>query len=304
MQTVWIYIAFVLGVVLIVKCGDMFVEAAGWIACVSGIPAFVIGATVVSFATTLPELIVSSIAAAHGMEALAIGNAVGSVTANTGLILCTSILFMPLTLGRRQFMGKAVLLIVSLCALLLLTMDGLLTAGEGLLLLALFALFVAENLRAAKREDAGGGRPPKPGRKAVAGNAVGSRLLVDGGSGIARMLGVPESVIGFTVLAIGTSLPELVTAVTALVKRETSLSVGNILGANIIDTVLILPVCAFISGGALPLESSMLMVDLPVCIAITLIVLLPAFFTRRFSRWQAFPALACYIGYVAYICTV
>ena len=315
MQTVWIYIAFVLGVVLIVKCGDMFVEAAGWIACVSGIPAFVIGATVVSFATTLPELIVSSIAAAHGMEALAIGNAVGSVTANTGLILCTSILFMPLTLGRRQFMGKAVLLIVSLCALLLLTMDGLLTAGEGLLLLALFALFVAENLRAAKREDAGGGRPPKPGRKAVAGNVgtlivgaagivVGSRLLVDGGSGIARMLGVPESVIGFTVLAIGTSLPELVTAVTALVKRETSLSVGNILGANIIDTVLILPVCAFISGGALPLESSMLMVDLPVCIAITLIVLLPAFFTRRFSRWQAFPALACYIGYVAYICTV
>ena len=79
---------------------------------------------------------------------------------------------------------------------------------------------------------------------------------------------------------------------------------GNILGANIIDTVLILPVCAFISGGALPLESSMLMVDLPVCIAITLMVLLPAFFTRRFSRWQAFPALACYIGYVAYICTV
>ncbi len=303
MQTVWIYIAFVLGVVLIVKCGDMFVEAAGWIACVSGIPAFVIGATVVSFATTLPELIVSSIAAAHGMEALAIGNAVGSVTANTGLILCTSILFMPLTLGRRQFMGKAVLLIVSLCALLLLTMDGLLTAGEGLLLLALFALFVAENLRAAKREDAGGGRPPKPGRKTVAGNVVkfivgaagivvGSRLLVDGGS-IARMLGVPESVIGFTVLAIGTSLPELVTAVTALVKRETSLSVGNILGANIIDTVLILPVCAFISGGALPLESSMLMVDLPVCIAITLMVLLPAFLRadsaagRRFRPWPA-----------------
>ena len=218
MQTVWIYIAFVLGVVLIVKCGDMFVEAAGWIACVSGIPAFVIGATVVSFATTLPELIVSSIAAAHGMEALAIGNAVGSVTANTGLILCTSILFMPLTLGRRQFMGKAVLLIVSLCALLLLTMDGLLTAGEGLLLLALFALFVAENLRAAaggrRRRPPAEARPENRGRQRRQVHRRRGRhrrrLQAAGGRGsIARMLGVPESVIGFTVLAIGTSLPNL-----------------------------------------------------------------------------------------------
>ena len=315
MATVWIYISFVLGVVLIVKCGEMFVDAAGWIARVSGSPAFVIGATIVSFATTLPELIVSSIAAADGMQALAIGNAVGSVTANTGLILCVSILFMPLALPRRQFMTKATLLIVALCALLVLTVDGRLTVWESLLLLAIFALFVTENLRASKREDDGGARPPRPDRKAVAGNVVkflvgavgivvGSKLLVEGGSGIALMLGVPESVIGFTVVAIGTSLPELVTAVTALVKRETSLSVGNILGANIIDTVLILPVCAVISGGALPIASSMLMVDLPVCIALNLIAFLPSFFTQKFSRWQAFLALAGYVGYVAYLCTV
>ena len=172
MATVWIYISFVLGVVLIVKCGDMFVDAAGWIARVSGIPAFVIGATIVSFATTLPELIVSSIAAADGMQALAIGNAVGSVTANTGLILCVSILFMPLALPRRQFMTKATLLIVALCALLVLPVDGRLTVWESLLLLAIFALFVTENLRASKREDDGGARPPRPDRKAVAGNVV------------------------------------------------------------------------------------------------------------------------------------
>ena len=112
-----VLLLFAAGLVFIIKGGDWFVDAATWIAEAFGIPKFIVGATVVSFATTLPEMLVSVFAALEGNADIAVGNAVGSVTANTGLILCTSILFMPLTLGRRQFMGKAVLLIVSLCAL-------------------------------------------------------------------------------------------------------------------------------------------------------------------------------------------
>lgn len=314
MEKVWIWVAFVLGVALIVKCGDMFVDAAGWIARASRVPPFVIGATIVSFATTLPELIVSAIAAHGGRVSLAVGNAVGSVTANTGLILCASILFVPLALRRRQFAFKAGMLVCALCALLLLCADGRLTLWEGLILLALFAGFAAENLLAARREDDGGHtRAERPTRRAVfahaarfvigaAGIVAGSRLLVDGGSGIARMFGVSESVIGFTVLAVGTSLPELVTAVTSLLRRETALSVGNILGANIIDTTLILPVCAALSGGALPVEPTAVLLDIPVCIAITAAVFLPAFFTGKLGRAQALVALAGYLGYVAYLC--
>lgn len=312
MELFWIILCFVIGAILIVKGGDLFVDAATWIAEVSKIPKFIIGATIVSLATTLPEIIVSSFAAVSGKVDMAIGNAVGSVTANTGLILSIGILFMPVVIKRKGFMFKGLLLLGTIGALLVLSLPGELTIWASLVLFALFGFFIFENLRSAKESD-----PELPdvtvSKKTVtlhvlkfvlgaAGIVIGSQLLVDNGSSLARMAGIPENVIGLTAIAIGTSLPELVTTITAISKKESALSVGNILGANIIDTALILPICAILSGGAIPVASQVLALDLPVCLLIAAVAIVPTIIRKKFSRWQGIAGLVLYGAYLAYIC--
>lgn len=310
-----IILLFVLGLVLIIKGGDWFVDAAGWIAEVSGIPRFIVGATIVSVATTLPELFVSSIAASKGQAEMAIGNAIGSVTANTALIMALSMVFMHVTFKRKDYLFKSVLLMGTVALLWLLCSDGTLPVARGVVMFAVFALFIWENVKAAKKEDANEPeeKPEKPTRQTVlknivlfvlgaAGVVVGSNLLVDNGTLLAQRLGIPENVIALTAVAIGTSLPELVTAITSIVKKEASLSVGNVIGANIIDTALILPVCSLISGGTLQVAASTVRVDMPVCLAVTMIALIPALISQRFRRWQGILLIGIYIAYLAVVC--
>ena len=310
-----IILLFVLGLVLIIKGGDWFVDAAGWIAEVSGIPRFIVGATIVSVATTLPELFVSSIAASKGQAEMAIGNAIGSVTANTALIMALSMVFLPVTLKRKDYLFKSVLLMGTVALLWALCGDGTLPVARGVIMFVVFALFIWENVKAAKKEDANEPeeKPEKPTRQTVlknialfvlgaAGIVIGSDLLVDNGTLLAQRLGVPENVFALTAVAIGTSLPELVTAITSIVKKEASLSVGNVIGANIIDTALILPVCSVISGGTLQVAASTVRVDMPVCLAVTMIALIPALISQRFRRWQGILLIGIYIAYLAVVC--
>ena len=310
-----IILLFVLGLVLIIKGGDWFVDAAGWIAEVSGIPRFIVGATIVSVATTLPELFVSSIAASKGQAEMAIGNAIGSVTANTALIMALSMVFLPVTLKRKDYLFKSVLLMGTVALLWALCGDGTLPVARGVIMFVVFALFIWENVKAAKKEDANESeeKPEKPTRQTVlknivlfvlgaAGIVIGSDLLVDNGTLLAQRLGVPENVVALTAVAIGTSLPELVTAITSIVKKEASLSVGNVIGANIIDTALILPVCSVISGGTLQVAASTVRVDMPVCLAVTMIALIPALISQRFRRWQGILLIGIYIAYLAVVC--
>ena len=310
-----IILLFVLGLVLIIKGGDWFVDAAGWIAEVSGIPRFIVGATSVSVATTLPELFVSSIAASKGQAEMAIGNAIGSVTANTALIMALSMVFLPVTLKRKDYLFKSVLLMGAVALLWALCGDGTLPVARGVIMFVVFALFIWENVKAAKKEDANEPeeKPEKPTRQTVlknivlfvlgaAGIVIGSDLLVDNGTLLAQRLGVPENVVALTAVAIGTSLPELVTAITSIVKKEASLSVGNVIGANIIDTALILPVCSVISGGTLQVAASTVRVDMPVCLAVTMIALIPALISQRFRRWQGILLIGIYIAYLAVVC--
>ena len=308
---------FALGVLLIVKGGDWFVDAATWMAAASGLPQFLIGATVVSMATTLPEVIVSTMAAAEGSTDMAIGNAIGSVTANTGLIMAISLVFMPIAIRQSQFAVKGILMVLSTLVLWLLCRDGVLRLPESLLVLALFALFIAENIRSAKElsaeEPAEASAAVDKSRKALFKNlalfvlgavclVVGSNLLVDNGTILAQLLGVSERVIAVTMVAIGTSLPELVTAITSIVKKQSSMSVGNILGANIIDITVILPLCAFISGGDLAIAAQSVhqtvYLDMPVCVLVTAIAVIPTIFRKRFAKWQGIVLLALYIAYV------
>lgn len=307
-------VLFIIGVVLIVKGGDFFVDAATWIAEVSGIPKFVVGATVVSLATTLPELIVSSMAAVQGKVDMAIGNAIGSVTANTGMIMAIGVFFMVPVMKRKKLAPKAVLLMITVAVLWALSTGGSLTTIESIILLCIFAVFIMINIKEAK-EGLAENTDEKPARTkqiviinickfvfGAAGIVIGSQLLVDNGSFLAGAIGVPEKVIALTAVAIGTSLPELVTTITAIVKKESSISVGNILGANIIDAALILPICALISKGAIAVEQTVITQDMPACLLVIIIMLVPALLKQKFMKWQAVLAFAVYIGYLGIVC--
>ena len=346
-------ILLIVGIALVVKGGDWFVDAASWIAEVSGIPTFIIGATIVSVATTLPEVLVSSLSAAEGSAGMAIGNAVGSVNCNIALIMAMSLLFMPGILKRRDYIAKIFMLLGVISVLWALSStSGTLVWWEGLIVLAFFFAFMIENLLSAKRHaklsalDEEKEEMAKEGvriltaeefefdiqkdfnsksimtikrtgiqfeKSTLAKNIIlfvigagaivlGAQLMCDNGAKFASLLGVSDDLIGVTILAVGTSLPELVTAITAIAKKKSDLSVGNVIGANIIDISLILPLCAFISAGKfgaeLPVSPQSLVLDFPFCLAVAGVALLPALIFGKFKRWQGALLIAGYITYI------
>ena len=313
MDTVITVALFALGLLLIIKGGDWFVDAAVWIANATGIPKFIIGATVVSLATTLPELTVSVTGVIDGELDMAVGNTIGSVTANIGLIMGISLVCLPAVIKRSQFWPKAVLMVAASALLWLTCSGGELTLTEGLLLLVIFALFIYDNIRSAKqnisseeRESVDKKALPKMLLLFVLGIAaivVGSQLLIDYGCKIAVLLGVPSAIIGVTMVAIGTSLPELVTTITAIAKKESSMSIGNIIGANVIDLTLILPICSMVAGGGLKIAEQSYALDMPVCLGVGLLAILPPLITGKLHRWQGVLLLLCYAAYVAVLVT-
>lgn len=296
------------GIALVVKGGDLFVSGAVWIAEASGLPKFLVGATLVSLATTLPELLVSVMGAGKGQVDLAVGNAVGSVSANTGLILGLSALCLPTAAPRRSIGVQMLLMALAAAVLYLLCRDGSLGVGPGALLLGIFFLYLWDGVASARGE---GPAPAAAGLRrrelpwqllrfllGLGGIVWGADLLIDSGSRLALRLGIPAGIIGVTLVAIGTSLPELVTTIAALTRGESALSVGNIIGANIIDLTLILPLCALLRGGSLPISPQGTALDLPACLALVLLAAVPALLSRRFSRLQGALLLAAYGGYL------
>ena len=316
-MSIWVTILlFVVGLVLIVKGGDWFLDGAVWIAEATGVPHFIIGATVVSLATTLPELTVSIIGVMEGEVDLAVGNAVGSVTANTGLIMCLSLVCMSCQMTRKQFGVKAGLLLAAVVLLFAFTRDSALSISESIIIMLVFFGFMVESILAAKREqgsEAPDERPSTDGKsvainigKFVLGAAaivLGAQLLIDNGSALAVMIGVPDSVIAATMIAIGTSLPELVTTITAIRKKQSSLSVGNIIGANIMDLTLIMPLCALLQGKPLAVENQGMLLDVPACLIVSAAAMIPALVCGKFKRWIGVLIGALYIAYLVVMFT-
>lgn len=304
-------ILFICGLVLIIKGGDFFVDAAAWMAEVSGIPQFVIGATVVSLATTLPELIVSCLGAARGSNAIAIGNAVGSVTANTGLIMAISIICIPAAVKRSQYAFKSVLLMAATAILYAASFGKSFSAFGSVLLLIIFFVSVYESIKNAKTESAKTEKRSFEKKEiplnilkfigGAAGIVIGADFLVNSATEIATVSGVSEAVISATIVAVGTSLPELVTTVTAIIKKQSSLSVGNIIGANLIDIAIILPICSFVSKDGLVSCPQNLYLDIPVCLGLLTIALVPMLIKGKFTRAQGIVLLVLYIAYVVFI---
>lgn len=304
-------VIFIVGLILTIKGGDWFVDSASWFAEATGIPKFVVGATIVSFATTLPELLVSVRAATNGSAQLAIGNAVGSVTANTALIMGISIIAIAGVVNRKNFAFKGILFISAVVALTLLSLSGTLPVWSAAILWAIFITFMVSSVIEGKKGAETDivtkfEKKEIPAKIAmfVLGTACiifGAEFLVSSGKTLALGLGISETIVGFIVIAIGTSLPELITTITAIRKKEGSLSVGNIIGANIIDTTLILPLCAVINGKSLPVERINLNFTFPVAIAVALVAIIPTIIQGRFKKWQGFVLLGIYAIYLVLI---
>lgn len=310
MHIAFVIVLLIVGLALIIKGGDLFVDAASWFAEISGIPKFLIGATIVSIATTLPELFVSLIATMQNNTDMAIGNAIGSVTANTGLILGISVICAAGVVSRKEFNLKGILLLVAMTILTVFSLNGQFGLWPSGLLLALFVVFFYDSIKVAKEiSDDTASEREKPTKKQIVsgtvkfilgalGIVIGAELLVDTGTVLATALKVPDIVIAVTVVALGTSLPELTTAITSLIKKQGALSVGNIIGANIMNLALIMPLCSFISGGTLIISSQTISYDIPFCFAVGIVAVVPAIIKKKFMHWQGVLLLAIYITYI------
>lgn len=314
MDTLLIIILFILGLILVIKGGSWFVDAATWLAGATGIPKFIIGATVVSFATTLPEVLVSAIAAFQGHPDMAMGNAVGSVNCNTALIMALSIIFMGGKVKRKQFAPSALIFLTSTVLLYIFGHDLKIVVWESAVLLLLCAGSIAESIISGK-EPSGGKTKKKKKIKPDAltvniikfiGGAVcmviGARLLVDNGEKLAVILRVPDIIVSITLISVGTSLPELVTTVTAIVKKQSDISIGNIIGANIMDLCIVVPLSSFIgqahSSTVMAIDPSYLAIHMPITIWLAFVAVVPTILMKKFAKWQGVVLLISYVGYL------
>ncbi len=316
---------FAFGLILLIKGGDMFVDGATNMAKRFHLPELLIGATVVSIGTTLPEVMVSSIAAAGGSGGIAYGNALGSIICNAALIAAISLSVKPGKADRSTmilpvcfFFGSAVF--YSACAYFL----GGFPLWSGIVLLSTFVVYMVLTVLQMKRTpqipEGAGISLPEEAEESVEGSfikdviwlvagaaliALGAILVKDNAEFIAAKIGIPSSVIGITIVAIGTSLPELVTAITALAKGHGALSLGNVIGANLFNLVLVSGAAITISPFNLPSSvtvggiNSSLVIDIPVVFAVMLILTLPALIRQKLSRVQGITLLLVYAAFTA-----
>ena len=314
-------VLFVLGLVLLVVGAEILVRGAARLAAAFGIPPLVIGLTVVAFGTSSPELAVSVQSSWAGQPDLAVGNVLGSNIFNVLLILGLSAVITPLVVSRQLVRLDVPVMIVISAALVPLARDGVISRADGTLLALGLACYILFQIRTARREPAGGqggefaeeyGNPAR-GAKAVALNfglvvgglillVLGSRWLVDGAVMMARAMGVNELVIGLTIVAAGTSLPEVATSVIAALKGERDIAVGNVVGSNIFNILCVLGLSAVVAPAGLPVSEGARDFDLWVVLAVA-VACLPVFFTAggTIRRWEGLIFLAYYGAYTLYL---
>jgi len=302
---------FVVGMAMVIKGGDFFVSSSVAIAHFAKIPSVVIGSTLVSFATTAPELAVSTTASFRGNPELAIGNAVGSAIANIGLILGVLCVLRPMNVRARDFRLPAFAMLGSGLLLFFLTVRLELARWGGVLLIICGAGYLLTDYlrhrpgRGTAGETVDSGEMPARslgyyivlfalGAAIVIG---GSRLLCDTGVELARRMNIPPMIIGLTLVAFGTSLPELVTAITAARKGVPELSLGNVIGANIMNVTLVSGTAAAIRP--LPLTPALQRYNFPAMLIIFVLLLVLARTGRRLTRKEGWVLIGFYALYLA-----
>ena len=309
---------FVLGLLCLIKGGDWFVDGATGIARRFHLPELLIGATVVSIGTTLPEVMVSATSALGGHGEIAYGNAIGSVICNTALIAAITIAVRPGGVDRKSLkMPLAFFFAAAVFYAAVAYTAGYFGRIIGVVLLAMFATYIVTTVRemtgdakqAASAGEAEAEEPLPLGHSIillVLGAVlitIGADLLVDNGIIIAQAMGVPESVIALTFVALGTSLPELVTAITALAKGHGALSLGNVIGANLFNLVLVSGVSVTLAPFSVPMQSEIagmnasLVMDIPVMFAVMLLLAVPALSKGKLYRLQGIALLVIYAAF-------
>ena len=312
---------FLVGFVLLIKGGDWFVDGAAGLAHRFHLPELLIGATIVSIGTTLPEVMVSSQAAFQMNSGISYGNAIGSVICNTSLIAALTLAVRPGPVKRKTlilpslfFFGSALFYVVIAYT------TGSFARWHGIAFLLIFLVYmVVTVMHMKKHPEEIDPEEEEDDQKEMTVNteilllvagaaaiAVGANFLVNNGTIIAEALGVPDSVIGLTMVALGTSLPELITAITSLIKGHSALSLGNVIGANLFNIVLVSGMAITIQPFAIPAEkqlmgiNSSLLVDIPVMMLVMLILCVPALRKEKMHRAQGIVLLAIYACFTIY----
>ena len=310
---------FAVGLVLLIKGGDWFVDSATDIAKRFHVPEIIIGATVVSIGTTLPEVMVSATAAINSNGAIAYGNAIGSIICNTALIAALTIAIRPAPVNRKAVTMPVIFFFISAAIYLVAAyVFQRFDRWLGIVMLTVFALYMTLTIRQGFKnpatpeahedaEDSAGGSLLLS-MAVLIGSAIliaiGADMLEASSVSLATMAGIPTEVVGVTIVALCTSLPELVTAITALAKGHGALSLGNIIGANIFNLVLVSGVAVTISPFAVPTGSTLfgqntsLIMELPLMVAVMALMTLPAIFKKKLFRWQGAVLLTIYAAFV------
>lgn len=330
---------FILGLLLLIKGGDWFVDGASGIARRFRLPEILIGATIVSIGTTLPEVMVSATSAFEGHGDIAFGNAIGSIICNTALISAVTIAIKPGKTGRKSLVLPLIFFFGAYAFYMIISYtQKAFSRTVGIILLLIFVLYTVLSVLTMKKTESDtqavdedlqnfddSSEEEENGKKSgflsflrkdsfaiellllVVGAvfiAFGARLLVDNGIIIAEKLGVPETVIALTFVALGTSLPELVTAITSLVKGHSNLSLGNIIGANLFNIILVCGVSATVSPFSVPNSTqlfgmpSSFILDLPLAALVMVILTVPALFKGKMYRVQGIALLLIYAAYI------
>ncbi len=310
-------ILFVGGALLLIKGGDWFVDSSVGIAKRFKVPEIIIGATIVSIGTTLPEVMVSATAAINNNGAIAYGNAIGSIICNTALIAAITIAIRPAPVNKKAIVTPIIFFFVSAAIYLVAAyIFGRFDRWLGIVMLIVFGIYMATTIYSGFKNPV---QSQNEEDKSTNGSlikdiivlivsaaliAFGADMLEASSVSLATMAGIPTEVIGVTIVALCTSLPELVTAVTALAKGHGALSLGNIIGANIFNLVLVSGTAVTISPFVIPEGSKLLgfntsqILEIPLMVGVMALMTLPALIKEKLRRWQGITLLGIYVAFV------
>jgi cation:H+ antiporter len=315
-SVVMVIILFVMGLVLLIVGAEALVRGASRLAAMFGISSLVVGLTVVAFGTSSPELAVSINAALNDQASIALGNVVGSNIFNVLFILGAAAMIVPLVVSQDLIRRDVPLMIAVSVVVWLFAFNGLLSRVEGLALCAMLATYIGLLIVQSRRETAAATpvseAPPAVTAKAWLVNlglvaiglallVIGSKWLVDGAVTFARHLGVSELVVGLTIVAAGTSLPEVVTSIIAALRGERDIAVGNVVGSNLFNLMGVLGIASVVAPAGMAVTPAVIHFDLPVMIAVAF-ACLPIFFTGgEISRREGSVLFAYYLAYTTYL---
>jgi len=305
----WLYL--VCGLVVLVFGAEVLVKYASLFAARLKVPPLIVGLTIVAYGTSAPELAIGAMASLNGQADIALGNVIGSNVYNVLLILGVSALITPLVISEQLVRIDVPVMVVVSVLVLILALDGDFDAIDGAMLLGLLVAYTLMQVQLGRREAArGDGIADMPGSKVrdiamllfgLGLLVVGSRVFLDGAIGLARAFGVSELVIGLTIVAAGTSLPETATSIVAAIRGQRDIAVGNVVGSNVFNILGVLGVTSLLAPGVIEVASSMRVFDIPVMIAVA-VACLPIFFAGNvIARWQGAFFVSYYVLYMVYL---